>query len=246
MKSERTGSIFFAWAVHAFTASGAVLAFLALMAVIAENWSLALLWLLIALAVDGIDGSLARWARTSELAPRIDGATLDLIIDYLNYAFVPAVLIWRAELVPAALGPALAAAILVSSLYNFTRKDLKTEDNYFRGFPALWHAVALYLFVIRPEAMTAAIAIGLLAALTFAPVQVIHPFRVRDYGRWPPLIACLWAGSTAALLWPHWPGLGRTFLLWLSLGSAASLFALSLLRTVRGPNHSARATEESR
>jgi phosphatidylcholine synthase len=241
MKPERTGAILAAWAVHAFTASGAVLGFLALMAIMAQDWPLALLWLLIALAVDGIDGSLARWARTKELAPRIDGATLDLIIDYLNYVFVPAVLIWRAELVPTWLAPALAAAILVSSLYNFTRTDMKTQDNYFRGFPALWNVVAFYLFVARPSAETAAFVICLLAALTFAPVHFVHPFRVRDYGRWPPILASVWAGSTAALLWPAWWEGMRMAWLWLSLGTAALLLALGLWRTIRGP----KATEQS-
>ena len=231
---QRAGLQPLAWLVHAFTASGAVLAFLALMAIIEEDWDRALLWLLVALAVDGLDGSLARWARVKERAPSIDGATLDLIIDYLNYVFVPAVLIWRAELVPPSLAPALAAGILISSLYNFTREDLKTEDNYFRGFPALWNVVAFYLFVARAGGDVGAVAVCVLAALTFAPVHFIHPFRVRDFGRWPPLLACLWAASTAALLWPDWPGEARAAWLLLSLGTAALLLALGLLRTARG------------
>jgi len=223
-----------AWFVHAFTATGAVLAFLALMAILEEKWSLALLWLLAALAVDGIDGSLARWARTREFAPRIDGDTLDLIIDYLNYVFVPVVLIWRAELVPPPLAPYLAALILVSSLYCFTRRDLKTEDNYFRGFPALWNVVAFYFLVARPGELAGAIAVCAFAALTFAPVHFLHPFRVRDYGRWPPLLALLWVAATAALLWPGLSDGVRTAWLSVSLAAAALLLALGLLRTVRG------------
>src|SRR4051794_28243125 len=120
-----------AWAAHAFTATGAVIAFLALMAIEAERWRLALLWLVVALVVDGVDGSLARWADVKRGAPRIDGETLDLIIDYLTYVFVPAVFLWRAQLVPPAAAPWLAAIILVSALYNFTRRDLKTPDHYF-------------------------------------------------------------------------------------------------------------------
>src|SRR5687768_795617 len=84
-----------AWAVHAFTFSGAVIAFLAVMAIEAEDYRLALLWLLIGLAVDGVDGSLARWAHVKTKAPRIDGETADLVIDYLTYVFVPTILIWK-------------------------------------------------------------------------------------------------------------------------------------------------------
>jgi phosphatidylcholine synthase len=223
-----------AWLVHAFTACGAVLAFLALMAILDEQWSLALLWLLVALAVDGIDGTLARWARTKELAPRIDGDTLDLIIDYLNYVFVPTVLLWRAELIPSPLAPYLAALILVSSLYCFTRRDLKTEDNYFRGFPALWNVIAFYLFVARPGAEAGAVTVCAFAALTLAPVHFVHPFRVTDFGRWPPLLSLLWVAATAALLWPEWSEGMRTALLGVSIAAAALLLALGLLRTLRG------------
>ena len=139
-----------AWLVHMFTASGAILALLALLAVEDGEWGLALMWLLVALVVDGVDGSLARWARVSERAARVDGDTLDLVIDYLTYVFVPTLFMWRAGLIPEALAPWLAAGILLSSLYLFARTDMKTEDGYFRGFPALWNLVAFYLFVLQP------------------------------------------------------------------------------------------------
>jgi phosphatidylcholine synthase len=223
-----------AWLVHGVTACGAVLAFLALMAIYREAWGLALLWLLAALALDGIDGSLARWARVKEGAPRIDGETLDLVIDYLNYVFVPTVLIWRAGLVPEALAPFLAGLILVSALYNFTRRDLKTADNYFRGFPALWNVVAFYLFIGRPGDVASIVTICLFAALTFAPVHFVHPFRVTDYGRWSPALAIVWAAATAGLLWPAWDPVTRTVWLAVSLTAAGALLALGLLRSVRG------------
>lgn len=231
-----------AWMVHGVTASGVVLAFLALMAILAERWGLALFWLLLALVVDGLDGSLARMAHVKTRAPRIDGDTMDLVIDYLNYVFIPAVLIWRAELVPPGTATIVAALILISALYNFTRRDLKTEDNYFRGFPALWNVVAFYFFVGRPDDLLALILVAFFAALTFAPIHFVHPFRVRDYGRWLPILASLWALATAALIWPEWSETARTALLSASLALAAVLIGLGLLRTFRGP----RPTGQSR
>jgi phosphatidylcholine synthase len=233
--SERPGSAAAAWAAHAFTASGAVLGFLALMAVFNGDFRLALGWLLAALAVDGVDGYFARRARVRERAPRIDGATLDLVIDYLNYVFVPAALIWRAELVPEGAAPWLCGLILVSALYNFARTDMKSEDWYFLGFPALWNVIALYLLVGRPGEGWGAAIVCLSAVLTFAPVHFVHPFRVRDYGYWLPALATAWAGATAALLLPGWPDAVRTGWLGASLGLAAVLLGLGLLRTLRGP-----------
>lgn len=231
----RPSDVAAAWLVHLFTATGVVIAYLALAAVMRGEFRQALMWLILGLVIDGVDGSLARWARVKERAPRIDGDTLDLIIDYLTYVFVPAVLIVRAGLVPEALAPWLAGLILVSALYDFTRRDLKTADNYFRGFPALWNLVAFYLFIGRPDPGVGAAVVVALAALTFAPVHFVHPFRVADYGRWLPALATFWAAATAALLWPYWSNAVLTALLAASLASAAIMFALGMLRTFRGP-----------
>lgn len=223
------------WLVHLFTASGAVLALLALAAVVDRNWNLAFLWLAVALAVDGIDGTLARMARVGERLPRIDGAVLDLVIDYLTYVFVPALIIWRAGLVPEPLALPLAAAIQISSLYVFARADMKTGDGYFRGFPALWNIVALYLYVTQPAQSVAAIIVALLVLASFAPIHFVHPFRVRDYGLWLPAIAVLWAAATVALLWSGWSAAARAILLLASAATGIVIIALGLVRSLRGP-----------
>jgi phosphatidylcholine synthase len=223
-----------AWLVHAFSASGAVLALLALSAIDRGELRTALLWLALALAVDGVDGTMARMARVKELVPRIDGATLDLVIDYLNYVFVPTLFIWQAGLVPAALAVPLGALIQLSSLYVFARSDMKTEDNYFRGFPALWNVVAVYLFVAQPGPAAGAGIVFALALSSFAPIHFVHPFRVRDFGRWLPLLAVAWAGATAAMLWPGWSPAAEAAWFWISAVTAIALLGLGLLRTLRG------------
>ena len=223
-----------AWLVHAFTGSGVVLALLALLAVEQQRWTLALAWLAVTGNVDGVDGTLARWAQVKQRLPRIDGDTHDQVIDYLTYVFVPALFISRAELVPPGMAPWLAAAILVSSLYVFARTDMKTEDGYFRGFPALWSVIAFYLFVLQPGAGVGAVVVLLLIAMTFAPIHFVHPFRVRDYGRWLPAISMLWIVATCALLWPDWNEAVRFAIEAVSLASAAVLIGMGLLRSLRG------------
>jgi phosphatidylcholine synthase len=224
-----------AWAVHAFTATSALFALLALDAVLGEDWRLALLWLLCALAVDGVDGTLARAVKVKERTPAFDGAALDLIVDYLTYVFVPTLFIWRAGLVPEGWALPLAALIQYSALYHFARSDMKTEDNYFRGFPALWNLVAFYLWVTGASAVTGAALVTALALSSFTSVTFVHPFRVRDYGAALPVLAVVWALATAALLWQGWGEAVRQGLLWTSIGLAAVLVAMGLLRAVRGP-----------
>jgi phosphatidylcholine synthase len=224
-----------AWAVHAFTASGIVLALLALEAVIDGRDREALLWLLAALAVDGIDGTFARAARVKERLPRIDGDALDLIIDYTTYVLIPALMFWRMEVLPEDLALPLVALVLVSSLYVFARRDMKTDDGYFRGFPALWNIVAFYFVVTPPQPGLAAAIVAGLIVLTFAPVHAVHPFRVRDYGIALPILAFVWAAATAGLLWPGLDDPVATSLLGVSVATAVVLLGMGLLRTIRGP-----------
>lgn len=223
-----------AWAVHLFSATGAVLALLALLAVQEHRWSDAMLWLLAALVVDGVDGTFARAARVKELVPRIDGDALDLVIDYLSYVFVPTVFIWEAGLLPDRLALPLCALILISSLYVFARRDLKTADGYFRGFPALWNLVGLYFYAAAFGEAASAAVVAALIVLTFAPIHVVHPLRVSDYGRWLPILALFWLASTIAMLLPDLAGAVRLILLTASVASAVLLIALGLWRSLRG------------
>jgi phosphatidylcholine synthase len=224
-----------AWAVHLFTASGVVLALLGIAAVERGDWREALFWMLIALVVDGVDGTLARAVRIGERLPRIDGAALDLIIDYLNYVLIPALLILRAEMLPPAIAFPLAAAILVSSLYVFARRDMKTDDGYFRGFPALWNVVVVYLVLVPVQPWVAAAIVVALVVLTFAPILVVHPFRARDSKRVAPAAAVLWALSTAVLALSERADPWTPVTLAVSLVSLAVLTAVGVVRTVRGP-----------
>jgi phosphatidylcholine synthase len=226
------------WAIHALTASGAVLAFLAFLAVERGQWRLALLWLGAALIVDGIDGPLARWAVVKQRTPGIDGTTLDLVVDYLTYVFVPAILIYRADLLPTSIAPFAVAAILISSLYTFARTDMKTEDNFFRGFPALWDVIAFYLFILQPGHIASAIVVGAFCVLTFAPILFVHPIRVRSYQPLLAFVTALWGASSLALLSPDWSPFWMRNWSALSLLSVGVLLAIGALRTLRGPLNS--------
>ncbi|HWD29770.1 MAG TPA: CDP-alcohol phosphatidyltransferase family protein [Rhizomicrobium sp.] len=225
------------WAIHALTASGAVIAFVAFLAVERGAYRMALAWLALGLVVDGADGPLARWTGLAERMPAIDGAILDLVVDYLTYVFVPAVLIYRAGLLPDAWAAVGAAAILLSSLYTFARTDMKTEDNFFRGFPAVWNVIAFYLFLLRPDVWVSAGVVALFTVLTFAPIHFIHPVRVRSYRPWLTILMPVWAVTSLVLLWPGVPY--AHVLAEVSLGCALALFGIGLLRTLRGPKRGA-------
>lgn len=228
------GALAAAWGVHLFTSLGVVVAFLALLAIERGQPGEALLWLFLAFVIDGVDGTLARAARVRERLPRIDGEALDLVIDYLTYAFLPVLFIWRGAYLPEALALPLCAAILISSLYIFARRDMKTEDGYFRGFPALWNVVAFYFYVLEPDTAVNAAVVVALVIMTFAPVHVVHPFRARDYRPLVPAVAIVWAMVTPGILLPSIGEGIRSALAIVSLGCVTLLIVAGLLRTLRG------------
>jgi len=196
-----------AFAVHVFTASGAALGLLALLAAAASNWPLMFAWLGIALFVDGIDGALARHVDVANRLPRWSGDTLDLVVDFTTYVFVPAYAVAAGGLVPPLAAIPLAIVIVVSGALYFADRRMKTADNYFRGFPAVWNAPVFYLFLLRPDPWIAAAAIVLLAVLTFVPVPFLHPFRVRRFRTFSALLIVAWVAlAVVALLRDMSPG----------------------------------------
>lgn len=167
-----------AFAVHVFTACGAACALLALTAAVAGDWPKMFAWLGIALIIDGVDGTFARHVRVSEVLPRWSGDTLDFVVDFTTYVFVPAYAMAASRLLPEPLGLALGIIVVVTGALYFADRRMKTADSYFRGFPALWNVAAFYLFVLKPPPWAGAAAIVVLAAPTFAPIHFVHPVRV--------------------------------------------------------------------
>jgi phosphatidylcholine synthase len=172
-----------AFFVHILTACGAALALLALIAATRDAWPLMFILLGLALFVDGIDGPLARRFKVAETLPRWSGDVLDLVVDFTTYVFVPAYAIAASRLMPDALAIAAGIAVAITGALYFADRDMKTVDNHFRGFPAVWNLIAFYLLLLRPEPWLAAVTVALFAVLTFVPVRFVHPFRVRRL-RW--------------------------------------------------------------
>src|ERR1700674_2799775 len=182
-----------AFGVHGLTAFGAVLGLLALRSAHASEWSDMFLWLPPARLLHAGDGPLARTLKVSEIAPRWSGETIDLIVDYLNYVLVPAAALALGPVLPEALAfPAAAVRVICGALY-FGDTRMRTDDGYFRGFPALWNLVAFYLFLLQPTPYVSLALVAFFVALTFAPIVFVHPLRAK---RWRPLngaLTVIWA-----------------------------------------------------
>jgi phosphatidylcholine synthase len=184
--------------VHVFTASGIACAYAAMIAVIQHRWQAVFLWLGLAVIIDGLDGPLARRFEVAKRLPRFSGERLDLVIDYVTYVFIPALALVEAGYLRGWPGHALAAGILLSSLFHFSDTASKTDDHHFVGFPAIWNVVALYVFAFDAPAPVCAALVALCIVMTFVPLKWLHPVRVEVLR---PLTACVAALWTIAAVW---------------------------------------------
>jgi phosphatidylcholine synthase len=201
-----------AWLAHLYTASGAVLAFLAARAIIDFDYRTAFFWLALQVAVDATDGVLARALRVKERTPAFDGAKLDDVVDYLTYVFVPALFVWRAVIVPDRWTLWVAGAMLLSSAYGFNRADAKTPDHFFTGFPSYWNIVVLYLLIAKLPSMVNAAILVALAGLVFVPIRYVYPSRTPVL-RWPTnVLGVIWGGLVLGMLWQY-PAVSRPIFL---------------------------------
>jgi phosphatidylcholine synthase len=155
---------------------------------------------------------------------------LDLVVDFVTYVFVPAYAIAASGYLPETLAIPLACVIVVTGALYFADRTMKTDDNYFRGFPAVWNMVAFYVFVLEPQPWAATGIIIALAALTFAPLNFVHPLRVRHWRIVNIALMAAWAAlAFVAVASDLSPGLGVKIAL-----SAIALYFLvaGLLRRV--------------
>ncbi len=171
-----------AFSVHAFTASGMVAGFMALLAVAEHEFNQAMLWLLLAFIIDGIDGTFARLFKVKEVLPNFDGKMIDSVIDFSTYAIIPAYFIYESSLLPSDYKLLGASIILLVSAIYYGKLGMISSDYYFIGFPVLWNLVAFYLFFVMN--FSEWINFGLIivfAIMHFIPIKFAYPSRTDKF-----------------------------------------------------------------
>ena len=176
------GRVIAAWAVHAFTISGLAWATLALFAMLDNNIPMMWLWFVIALVVDGVDGTLARKVGVRQVIPWFDGGVVDNLVDYLTWTFLPALFMaMYLPFGPKPLPVIMMVVIIVSSVFCYANDGEKSNDNYFVGFPAAWNCVAIVMYVLQTPAWVNIAATIFLAIMTLVPLHYTHPARVKCF-----------------------------------------------------------------
>ncbi len=193
---KNTNSNFFnktlAWAVHLFTASGLLAGFMALIAMHGQDVRQAMFWLILAFIIDGIDGTFARMARVSEVLPNMDGKTIDYVVDFANFAIIPAYIFYQSDLVFESWRLPLTCLILMVSALYYGKSGMVSEDKYFIGFPVLWNIVVYYLiFVFAWPPILNAFTFVFFAIAHFVPLKYIYPSQAQRWQLTSSIIAVL-------------------------------------------------------
>jgi len=189
-----------AWTVHFYTASGAVLGFLALQAAFAGDHRTCFIMLGAALAVDSTDGTLARAANVKHVLPWFDGAMLDNLVDYLNYVIVPVAVFMQPGMLPDEFR-LVPLVVLMASAYGFSRADAKgVVEHYFLGFPSYWNIMAFYFVVLGTGPMMNLLVLVTALVLVFVPLRWLYPSRSEILRRRTLGLGVVWAAMGLVLV----------------------------------------------
>lgn len=231
MSDVSAGRRLAAWGVHLLTASGAPAGVLAILASERGDAPTAFWWMAYTLAIDSLDGTLARAVGVKRALPFFDGARLDDLVDYFTYVIVPALFLVHAELLPPAVALPVALCPVVASAYGFCRTDAKTTDHFFTGFPSYWNVVAFYLYTLGwPASVNAAVVVALSVGV-FVPIRYVYPSRSPALRPLTIGLGCVW-GVLVLYLFTQLPAAPQSLVL-LSLAYPAYYVGLSLVLRAR-------------
>lgn len=190
-----------ALAVHAYTAFGAVLGFLALAAAFRRDYATVFALLAAAFVIDASDGTLARRAHVKQVVPWIDGSLLDNIIDYLTYTVVPVAVLVQPGILPDGL-QWIALSVLLASAYGFSRTDAKGfVEHYFQGFPSYWNVLVFYYVVLGTSPwVNLAFLVGYVV-MVFVPMRWLYPSRMESGRLAAVWLGIVWAVMGVVLIW---------------------------------------------
>lgn len=219
-----------AFSVHIFTSSGMVAGFMALLAVADHEFKSAMLWLFLALIIDGIDGTFARMAKVKEVLPNFDGGMIDAVIDFSTYAIIPAYFIYEAPLLPEEVKLLSASIILLVSAMYYGKLGMITSDYYFLGFPVLWNLVAFYLFfVMNFSEWINFIFIIAFSIMHFIPIKFAYPSRTDKFRVFNILATVIFLISN---IWIIYISPERNELLsWISIACVAYFLFIAIYNT---------------
>ena len=193
MTFKKLGAI----ATHIYTATGIFIAFWAALALLEKDAPTFLVALWLAVIVDATDGTLARYFDVKKVIPSVDGATMDNIVDYITFTFLPILALAVFDILPQNL-IWIVLFPLGASLYGFSQTHAKADASFI-GFPSYWNILFLYLYILQLPTLWVVIILIFLSVMVFVPIRYIYPSKTRWLQKPTLFLACIWAAFLIAL-----------------------------------------------
>lgn len=193
-KAPTTTQLALAWMVHFYTGMGLPVNLYAVHVALygKKDFSLFTLCNWFAILIDATDGTLARAADVKHRIPSYDGAGLDNIIDYITFAFSPALAVCVFSIVPGIpLQLLCSGVILISAGYQFCQSVAKTDDS-FVGFPSYWNILVHYIYYLNAPYLVAVALIVFCGVMSFVPVHFVYPTKTKTLQNVTLIGATLW------------------------------------------------------
>lgn len=185
--------------VHCVTATGAICGMFGLIAVADKEPKQAILWLAVAMVLDGVDGPAARAWSVRETVPRIDGYTLDLIIDFVTCIVIPVLFLHRFGVLGHGWSLVIGAFVLFMSALWMSRTDQMSSDHFFNGFPCEWNMIVPTLYLLHADKWLAAAACVLLALTQLTNIKFPHPMQVRRFRPLTVSVTVVWLAAVLGM-----------------------------------------------
>lgn len=192
---ELTHPVAKGYLVHCFTALGAVCGMFGLIAVADDKAKQAILWLAIAMVLDGVDGPVARKWSVKENVPRIDGYTLDLIVDFVTCIVIPVVFMHQFGMLPEGWSLVIGAFVLFMSALWMSRTDQMTPDHFFNGFPCEWNMIVPTLYLLDARPWVVGIVCVLLSLTQLTNWKFVHPMQVVRFRPLTVTVTIVWLAT---------------------------------------------------
>ena len=132
-----------------------------------------------------------------EVLPHFDGRRLDDLVDFLMFAFLPALSFAAFDMLPTG-WEYFAIVPLMASGYGFCQDNAKTEES-FVGFPSYWNVVVLYLYILDPGPWWNLGILAFLSGMVFVPIHYLYPTKTRLLRRTTIGLGILWSLAVIAL-----------------------------------------------
>ncbi len=178
-----------AWLVHFYTISGGIIGMFALFEAARGRIENAFLLIILSHLIDATDGLMARAVKVWEVLPNFSGEMVDNLIDIFTYLWLPMFIIWSVNALPSDYWLILP---VVAGLYAYGQVNMKTDDDFFLGFPTLWDAVSIYVVFLRPSEWIAVVIILIPTILSFIPLRYLYPSKNAFLSKPMWILAIFW------------------------------------------------------